>query len=66
MVSINTGGSSSRLDAADELGKSLAKIMQSEKYNQFTYNDCKFILEIASAVAVKILEQEGKKEQQQQ
>jgi len=51
---------SNRLDAAEELSKSLAKNLMSEKYNDFTFEDCKFILEMAALIASKIIEEESK------
>lgn len=48
--------------AAEELGKSLAKIMMSMKYDQFSIQDCIGILNLALPVAVDILLKEEKEQ----
>lgn len=48
--------------AAEELGKSLAKIMMSMKYDQFSIQDSIGILNLALPVAVDILLKEEKEQ----
>lgn len=46
-------------EASQELGKSLAKILLSEKYNDFTYNQCISIITNARNNAISILRQDA-------
>lgn len=51
-------------DAAEELGKSLAKQMLSAKYDAYTFQECIGILNLALPVAVDILLKEEKEQEE--
>lgn len=44
--------------AGEELGKSLAKQLMSEKYEGFTFKDVQLVLQVARNIAKEILEKE--------
>jgi len=46
-------------EASQELGKSLAKMMNSEKYSEFSYQQCISILTNARNNAIAILQNEN-------